>query len=138
MTARDSIAVLIQRPDGMSTVAAAAVFDCRGFTGVRETANPVVSDVVSSGVAVPNRCGRGLRVDERFQAAQGLFVLGPALGGTSQGVYIFSPFDGSLLAFNNTADADDVQRLLASALDKFDPPADALLEHPPESIRPSA
>jgi uncharacterized NAD(P)/FAD-binding protein YdhS len=77
------LAVAVADGGSHFTVSAAAVFDCRGFTGVRDTVNPVVADLVTSGTAWANGSGRGLRVDERFEAAPGLFVLGPTLAGTS-------------------------------------------------------
>jgi uncharacterized NAD(P)/FAD-binding protein YdhS len=76
---------------GAPPLDAAAVFDCRGFVGVRDTDNPVVRALVAAGTAEPNRCGRGLRVNPRLEAAPGLFVLGQVLAGTSHpGAHIWS------------------------------------------------
>jgi uncharacterized NAD(P)/FAD-binding protein YdhS len=65
-------------------MAARAVVDCRGFAGVRETVHPAVTDLLVNGVASANPCGRGLQVDAGLAAAPGLYVLGPALSGTSR------------------------------------------------------
>lgn len=74
----------VRLSDG-ARLTAAAVFDCRGFAGVGQTINPLVRDMVASGLALPNRSGRGLVIDEHLQAAPGLFVMGPLLAGTSRG-----------------------------------------------------
>jgi uncharacterized NAD(P)/FAD-binding protein YdhS len=75
--------VRIERDAAPHTLRAAAVVDCRGFTGVRRATNPVVADLIGSGAVAANPCGRGLLVNDRFEAAPGLFVLGPALAGTA-------------------------------------------------------
>lgn len=83
--AHGQLEVHVQQEAATCVVPAAAVFDCRGFVGVHETANPVVTDLLATRTASANPCGRGLRVNEHFEAAPGLFVLGPVLAGTSQG-----------------------------------------------------
>jgi hypothetical protein len=71
-------------------------------------------------VAVDQHIHRVLKDDEGKLFAAVLKQAGRGLGGTSQGNYLFAP-DGKLLAFANTADADHVKRLIATALKKFDP-----------------
>lgn len=57
------------------------------------------------------------------------------LQGYSQGVYLFTPA-GRLLEFANTADAGQERRMLASALRKFDPAAEAVkVPDKPETAR---
>jgi uncharacterized NAD(P)/FAD-binding protein YdhS len=84
-TSTVDMAMRLHRGGPAATIPAAAVFDCRGFAAVADTDNPAVRDLVDSAAAAPNACGRGLRVTEHFEAADGLFVLGPALAGTAQG-----------------------------------------------------
>jgi uncharacterized NAD(P)/FAD-binding protein YdhS len=85
-TRAPELSVHVEEGGQRITIGATAVFDCRGFTGVRGTANPVIRDLLDTGSAAANACGRGLRVNECFEAAAGLLVLGPALAGTSHGV----------------------------------------------------
>jgi uncharacterized NAD(P)/FAD-binding protein YdhS len=84
-TSTVDFAVRLNRGGPAPTVQAAAVFDCRGFARVADTVNPAIRDLVDNGVATANSCGRGLRVNEHFEAADGLYVLGPALAGLSHG-----------------------------------------------------
>jgi len=71
-------------------------------------------------VAVDQHVHRRLADAEGKLFASVLKQAGRGLGGTSQGNYLFGP-DGKLLAFANTADADHVKRLMATALKKYDP-----------------
>lgn len=66
---------------------------------------------------------RRLKDAEGALFAEVLAQAGRNLGGRAQGVYIFAPGSGRLLAFANTADAGHVKRLMAKALDSFDPAA---------------
>ena len=88
---------LLPEPDGGLTVryeaagslrdlAAGIVVDCRGFAGVAEGAHPTVRRLLRAGTVRANDTGRGLAVDDDLAAAPGLFVLGPLLAGTAQGV----------------------------------------------------
>src|SRR5687768_11737959 len=71
-------------------------------------------------VAIDQHVHRTLKDAEGDLFAKVLKQAGRGLGGTSQGNYLFGP-DGTLLAFANTADADHVKRLMATALKKFAP-----------------
>jgi uncharacterized NAD(P)/FAD-binding protein YdhS len=76
---------------GERSLTAPVVYDCRGFADVRATRHELVLNLVRTGVAAVNRSGRGLAVDTGFQAASGLFVLGPLLAGTSyEGCHIWT------------------------------------------------
>jgi hypothetical protein len=74
-------------------------------------------------VAIDQHVHRQLRDAEGKLFGDVLRQAGRGLGGYSQGNYLFSP-EGKLLAFANTADADHVRRLMATALKKFDPKAE--------------
>lgn len=91
-------------------------------------------------MAVDQHIHRTRKDAEGEMFAKVLRQAGRGLGGTSQGVYLFTA-EGKLLGFSNTADASHVRRLLESALKKFDPSApavklpevkaDAVLPQPP-------
>jgi uncharacterized NAD(P)/FAD-binding protein YdhS len=68
----------------------AAVIDCRGFVPVAETSHPLTAGLLRTGTAAANRCGRGLAVNDRLEAADGLFVLGPLLAGATGSDNIWS------------------------------------------------
>ncbi|MGC4897477.1 FAD/NAD(P)-binding protein [Micromonospora sp. DT31] len=70
---------------GEARLPAAAVVDCRGFTDVGSAAGPLLPDLLASGTVTANPSGRGIAVNERLEAAPGLFVHGPLLAGTSRG-----------------------------------------------------
>ncbi|MCW3118467.1 MAG: hypothetical protein JWM28_2549, partial [Chitinophagaceae bacterium] len=58
------------------------IINCGGF----ETLNSYISSELISGLIGKKLCetnctGRGFKVNERFQAAEGLYVMGPLLGG---------------------------------------------------------
>lgn len=89
-------------------------------------------------VAVDQHIHRVRKDAEGAFFAQILKQAGRGLDGYSQGVYLFTP-DGKLLAFANTANADQVKRLLATALKKFDPAAPALkIDESKASVLPPA
>ncbi|MBF9132803.1 FAD/NAD(P)-binding protein [Plantactinospora sp. S1510] len=70
---------------GDTRLPAVAVIDCRGFADVRTAAGPLLRDLLATGTVTANPSFRGLDVNERLEAAPGLFVLGPLLAGTSRG-----------------------------------------------------
>jgi hypothetical protein len=78
-------------------------------------------------VAVDQHIHRVLKDEEGELFAKVLKQAGRGLEGTSQGVYVFSA-SGKLLAFANIAEAGAVNRLLNTALKKFDPTAIGPLE----------
>lgn len=77
-------------------------------------------------VAIDQHIHRTLNDAEGEYFGKILKQAGRGLDGTSQGNYLFSP-DGKLLAFANTADADHVKQLMATALNKYDPTATPLV-----------
>jgi uncharacterized NAD(P)/FAD-binding protein YdhS len=101
---------------------ARAVVDCRGFVGVHATDHPVVVDLLASGVARANPCGRGLDVDGDLAAAPGLYVLGPALAGTAGGA-------GHIWSLEN------IPRIYALAERIAGPVRDRLRAHTPQDRR---
>ena len=79
------LTVRYEADEGMQTLAAGIVVDCRGFAGVAECAHPTVRRLLRARTVRANETGRGLAVDDDFAAAPGLFVLGPLLAGTAHG-----------------------------------------------------
>ncbi len=71
-------------------------------------------------LAIDQHVHRRLENAEGALFARVLKQAGRGLGGRSQGVYIFDASE-KLLAFSNTADAEQVKRLMAKALTSFDP-----------------
>ena len=64
---------------------APAVVDCRGFAEISRSGDRLLRGLLRDGLITPNPSNLGLRVNEDFEAAPGLAVLGPLLAGTSQG-----------------------------------------------------
>nr|WP_246329326.1 FAD/NAD(P)-binding protein [Chthonobacter rhizosphaerae] len=65
----------------------AAVVNCSGFEEVdAASSSPLIRSLVRSGLIEPNPTRRGIAVDETLAASEGIFVVGPLLGGvfTSQ------------------------------------------------------
>jgi hypothetical protein len=75
-------------------------------------------------VAVDQHDHRHRRDAEGKLFANVLKQAGRGLDGYSQGFYLFTP-SGKLLEFANTLSADQMKRMLTSALKKFDPTGDA-------------
>jgi uncharacterized NAD(P)/FAD-binding protein YdhS len=82
-----ALASLVYRPDGSRQDVAfeagfCAVINTAGFEDLSETSSsPLIAGLVRSGLATVNPTRRGFAVDDRFQAADGLYVTGPLLGG---------------------------------------------------------
>lgn len=60
-----------------------AIVGATGFEGVATTRAPVIQNLLRTGLAGASNSDAGLRVDSRFQASPGLFVIGPLLAGNA-------------------------------------------------------
>lgn len=58
-----------------------ALVNCAGFEPLPAITDPLLSNMLASGLVRMNATERGLQVDERFCAAEGVFVAGPLLAG---------------------------------------------------------
>jgi hypothetical protein len=85
-------------------------------------------------VAVDQHIHRRLQDAEGALFAKVLKQAGRGLEGGSQGVFCFTA-DGALLAHANVVEADPARRLLAGALRKFDPAAEAPAVETPEGTK---
>ncbi|BBZ27091.1 hypothetical protein MMAD_13860 [Mycolicibacterium madagascariense] len=61
----------------------AAVVGAVGFEGVSHTGAPLLRQLLDAGIVEASGSDAGLRVDEQFQAAPGLYVMGPLLAGNA-------------------------------------------------------
>lgn len=59
----------------------AAVVNCAGFEGLSTTNDPFLRAILDDGVVRATPSDTGISVDETFEAAPGIFVTGPLLGG---------------------------------------------------------
>jgi uncharacterized NAD(P)/FAD-binding protein YdhS len=85
---RSSLALAMVTADGVThEMRADAVINCRGSGTLARTPSPLLRHMLSpeTGLAVMNRCGRGLAVSSEFEASPGVFVVGPLLAGHSHG-----------------------------------------------------
>jgi uncharacterized NAD(P)/FAD-binding protein YdhS len=57
------------------------VVGAMGFEDVSATRSPLLREMLRSGLVDPSSSNTGLRVDSRFRAAPGLFVVGPLVAG---------------------------------------------------------
>lgn len=61
-----------------------AIVGAIGFEKVSDTRAPLLHRLLGANLVVPSTSDYGLRVDDRFRAAPGLFVVGPLLAGNAQ------------------------------------------------------
>ncbi|WGW11717.1 FAD/NAD(P)-binding protein [Saxibacter everestensis] len=59
----------------------AAVINCTGFQDLGETSSTLIQSLMASGVCVPTGSRRGFSVNEEFECAEGLYLIGPLLAG---------------------------------------------------------
>lgn len=58
-----------------------AVVNCAGFQDLQPSPSSLISSLFANGVCTPNSSRRGVEVNERFESADGAYVLGPLLAG---------------------------------------------------------
>lgn len=57
------------------------VINCTGANDLDKSSSRVIYNLVHNGIAKVNLSGKGLHVNEKFEAAPNLYVMGPLLGG---------------------------------------------------------
>jgi uncharacterized NAD(P)/FAD-binding protein YdhS len=57
------------------------VINCTGANDLDQSSSRVIYNLVHNGIAEVNLSGKGFYVNERFEAAPNLYVMGPLLGG---------------------------------------------------------
>ena len=72
---------------------AAAVFDCRGFGDLGACRDPLMENLMAGGLIRANDGRQGIAVDDRLEAADGVFVHGAMLVGHSEGADHFWHLD---------------------------------------------
>jgi uncharacterized NAD(P)/FAD-binding protein YdhS len=59
-----------------------AVINCGGFEKLNDSSSsPLISNLLSKELCRVNCTNRGIQVNEKFEAAKGLYIMGPLLGG---------------------------------------------------------
>jgi uncharacterized NAD(P)/FAD-binding protein YdhS len=66
-----------------------AVINCTGSDNLNECSSRLLNSMVNSDLCSMNISGKGIVVNERFEAAPDLFVMGPLLGGNANNVIHF-------------------------------------------------
>ena len=64
------------------TAPIAAVVNCAGFQDLTSSSSPLIRNLVRRGICKPNASTRGFVVNEKFEAADGFYVMGPLVAGT--------------------------------------------------------
>lgn len=57
------------------------VINCTGSDDLDNSTSPLLYNLVKKGLCAVNLSGKGFLVNERFEASQGLYIIGPLLGG---------------------------------------------------------
>ena len=60
----------------------AAVVNCAGFQDLTASSSPLIRNLVRRGICKPNASTRGFVINEKFEAADGFYVMGPLVAGT--------------------------------------------------------
>ena len=83
-TGRPAVSVVIITDGGEQSLEAAVVIDCSGSEPLRGTSVPLLQSMLKhDGLARINAAGMGIEVTPGFEAAHGIFVVGPLLAGHS-------------------------------------------------------
>ena len=57
------------------------IINCSGSSNLDESSSPLIYNIVNKGIGTMNLSGKGLEVNENFEIAPNLYVMGPLLGG---------------------------------------------------------
>lgn len=60
----------------------AAVVNCAGFQDLTASSSPLIRNLVRRGICKPNASMRGFALNEKFEAADRFYVMGPLVAGT--------------------------------------------------------